>query len=116
MTLSLHVDSADVWTAALTEANGLGPDYRIGPDPYVSRSVGWTDEPEHGDRLSILARSRNATLSLVNAYGQIVSSVRYDLSATAQRDMLFRKAWTQAEKLSSHPTQCEPTADRSPIP
>ncbi|MDO9370011.1 MAG: hypothetical protein Q7T68_15705 [Sphingopyxis sp.] len=113
MALGVRIDQGDTWYVALEtlESMDLAPEYRIGETKTVAppldfRSAWLADADTDIDPLEGLGAARVAKLSLVDRKGRPVSQISYDLSATAERDRLFAKAWKKAETLALHPTRC----------
>jgi hypothetical protein len=115
MALAVRIDQGDTWYVALDSIE-LDPEYRFGKTMVGGtaddrRSAWLSDGNTDIDPLEALETARSATLSLVNRKGHPVSQISYDISATAERDRLFTKAWKKAEKLAQRPARCTPIAD-----
>lgn len=118
MALGVRIDRGKTWYVALEslETMETPPDHRIGTrqigdSTYDFRSAWLTDGDTDIDPLEALQAARIATISIVNRRGHPVSQISYDLSATAERDRLFAKAWKRAETLSMRPQRCTPARD-----
>lgn len=120
MALAVRIDHGEPWYVRLER---IGPpesdsDYRIveaetGNPAFDFRTARLTDGDSSADidPLESLQGARIATLSLVDRKENAVSRISYDLSATAERDRLFAKAWKKAEALALHPQRCAKTAE-----
>lgn len=115
MALAVRIDQGDTWYVAI-EATELDREYRIGKtratDPADDHRSAWLANGDTEiDPIEALGTARIATLSVVNRKGHPVSRTSYDLSATAERDRLFAKAWKQAERLARRPERCTRVGD-----
>ena len=82
-------------------SRGVGPDYFVGRRRLVQRSA-FVEAP-----IASVTEATNARVSLTGDGGRVLAEARYDLSALAERDQLFARAWSSAERLALHPEQCD---------
>lgn len=110
MALAVRIDQGDTWYVAL-ESIELDADQRFGEPlkttpPRDTRSAWLGNGDTDIDVLGTLQSAHMVTLSVVNRKGHPITQIDYDLSATAERDRLFRTAWKKAHSLARQPRRC----------
>lgn len=105
MALAVRIDGDAAWHVELEAMPGASAP-ETGAPTFDYRSGWLADGDTDIDPIERLRSARTVTLSLVNRAGHPVSQVGYDLSATAERDRLFRQAWAKADKLALRPARC----------
>jgi hypothetical protein len=110
MIMGLRIDPGETW---YVELNSIEPesqypiaDAKAGGSGLDFRSATLSSSNTDADQLESFRTARLATLSLVDLEGRPVSQTSYDLSAIAERDRLFAKAWKKAGRLALHPQRC----------
>lgn len=115
MALAVRIDGGETWYVALDTLE-LDTDQRFGAPrtvtpPRDARAAWLSDGNTDIDVYETLETARTLTLSVVNRAGHPVSQAGYDLSATAERDRLFRTAWKKAHAMARKPLQCPKVDD-----
>lgn len=115
MALAVRIDQGDTWYVAL-ESIELDADRRFGESlkadpPRDTRSAWLGNGNTDIDVLGTLQSAHMVTLSVVNRKGHPIAQTDYDLSATAERDRLFRTAWKKAHAMARQPQRCPKAPD-----
>jgi len=110
MALAVRIDQGDTWYVAL-ESIELDADRRFGEPLKATPSrdvrLAWLGNGDTDiDVLGTLQAAHMVTLSVVNRKGHPIARISYDLSATTERDRLFRTAWKKAHAMARQPQRC----------
>jgi hypothetical protein len=112
-TVTLKLDDGRRWSVSLERIAGV----RDVP-PLTFRINTLADAGSNPELLAALETARGGEATLTAKDGRRLGQVRYDLSARAERDRLFRQAWAAAERAARRPLRCDkaqPPED-APVP